>query len=280
MTSLNRHPAREVIERYVDADPTLDEVSVWALESHLESCPVCRAALAERVYADVPAVRRAGASDLALLDQVARTLSSPIRTGPPPVPVARRWTRMLRRWAVWSFVPWMLMTGLILLTALLLDATAVKHSSLVLVVAPVAPLLGVTAAWNRRTDPAWELVAGSPRSGLWLLLRRTFLILSLVVPLAVLVSLLGGHSPAVWLTPCLALTATTLALGGRFGVLRVAVVVAAGWALAVLSPSLQRGSGPVVLETVGIPAWLLLATAAAVMLLLRRDEFQHIASRQ
>jgi hypothetical protein len=187
---------------------------------------------------------------------------------------------MLRRWAVWSFVPWMLMTGLILLTALLLDATAGEHPSLVLLVAPVAPLLGVAAAWNRRTDPAWELVAGSPRSGLWFLLRRTLLILSLVVPLAVAVSLLGGHSPAVWLTPCLALTAVTLALGGRFGVQRVATVVAAVWAVAVLSPGLQRGSGPVVLETVGIPAWLLLAAAAALMLLLRGDDFQHIASRQ
>jgi hypothetical protein len=280
MTPPNRHPAPELIDRYVDADPTLDEVSVWTLEAHLEVCPVCRDVLAEQVYAEAPAGRRPGVSDVALLDQVAFALSGPIRTGPPPVAVSPRWTRLLRRWAVWSFVPWMLMTVLILLAAWLLDATAVKHFSLVLLVAPVAPLLGVAAAWNHRTDPAWELVTGSPRSGLWLLLRRTLVILALVTPLAAAVSLLGGHSPAIWLVPCLALTTTTLALGGRFGIQRVAMVVAAGWAVAVLAPGLQRGSGPVVLETVGIPAWLLLAAVAALTLLLRRGEFRHLASRQ
>jgi len=280
MTSPNRHPARELIGRYVDVDPTLDGVSVWTLESHLEICPACREVLAERVYADVPVVDRDGPSDVALLDQVAFALSGPVRSGPPPVPVSRRWPRILRRWAVWSFVPWLLMTGLILLVAAVLDATAVKHFSTVLLVAPVAPLLGVAAAWNRRTDQAWELVAGSPRSGLWLLLRRTFLILSLVIPLAAVAGLLGGHSPGVWLTPCLALTATTLALGGRFGVQRVAVVVAVSWAVAVLAPGLQHGSVPVVLETAEVPAWLLLAAVATVVLLLRRKEFRYIASRQ
>ena len=280
MTSTNGHPARELIDRYVDADPTLDEVSVWTLESHLEMCPVCRDTLAERVYADLPAPRRSGVSDVALLDQVAFALAGPVRTGPPPVPVAPRWTAVLRRWAVWSLVPWTLMTALILLTALLLDSTAEDHVSLVLLVAPVAPLLGVAAAWNRRTDPAWELVAGSPRSGLWLLLRRTFLILALVVPLATVVSLLGGHSPVVWLTPCLALTATTLALGGRSGVQRVAAVVTAAWGFAVLGPGLRRGAEPVVLAAGGVPVWLLLAVAAVAVLLLRRADFTHLASRR
>lgn len=279
MTSAHRHPPREFIHRYVDVDESFDEISVWTVESHLEVCLTCREVVAERVLADIP-TRRVGVSDLALLEQVASNLSEPIRTGPPPVPISSRRAWVLRRWAVWSFGPWVLMSGLVLVVALLLDLTAVKHFSLVLLVAPAAPLLGVGAAWNRRTDPAWELIGGSPRSGLWLLLRRTFLVLVLVVPLAAAVSLVGGHSPAVWLTPCLALTSTTLAFGGRFGVQRVAAVVATGWAFAVLSPGLQRATGPLVLETLVIPLWLMLAVTASAVLLLRRSDFRHLASQQ
>ena len=85
MTSPNSHPARQLIHRYVDADPLLDEVSVWTLESHLENCPACRATLAEHMH-EAPAVGRVGSSDLDLFEQVALALSGPVRSGPSPVP--------------------------------------------------------------------------------------------------------------------------------------------------------------------------------------------------
>jgi len=274
------HPARTLIERYADADERLDEASVWVLEAHLETCPACRDVVAARVYAGEPSVQEAGVSGSALLARVGSTLAGLIEAGPVPAPTPRRWLRVHRRWAVWSLVPWLLMTALILLAALVLERTAPQRPSLVLLLAPVAPLLGVAAAWNRRTDPAWELVAGSPRSGLWLLLRRTVVVLVAVIPVAMAVSLLGGHTPVVWLLPCLALTTMTLALGGRFGLHRAAGGIAVGWVGAVLSPPLLSGGAPVVLDAAAQPVWLLVAVVAAALIVLRVDDYRRLASRQ
>ena len=86
--------------------------------------------------------------------------------------------------------------------------------SLVLLLAPVAPLPGVAIAWSRRHDPAWELIAGTPRPAwrcccgvrpwCWRSSCRRWR---------------GGYpygSPlALMLVPCLAFTAATIALGAR-----------------------------------------------------------------
>ena len=88
-----------------------------------------------------------------------------------------------------------------------------------LLLAPLAPLPGVAVAWSRRADPAWELIAGTPSAGLTMLLRRTAVVLVLVIPvLAAFGASVHRANPALMLLPCLAFTAATLLLGSFVGV--------------------------------------------------------------
>ena len=69
-------------------------------------------------------------------------------------------------------VPWLAMVVGVTLVALLLDLsdTGSGEVSLVLLLAPVLPVLGVAASWSRGLDPAYELTASVPRAGLYLVL--------------------------------------------------------------------------------------------------------------
>lgn len=255
-----RHPDAVLIRRYTIGDPHLDEVSQWSLEAHLEACAECRAQQADLLRsADTNGVLTTGRD---VLDRVALALDERIATGPAPVPVGRRWAAR-RRWAVWSLFPWVAMTIGVLLAALALSHVAPHRPSLVLLIAPVLPLLGVAGTWSQRADPAWELIAGSPRMGLWLLLRRTAAVLVVVIPLLLVAGWAGGLSPALWLLPCLGLVVTTLALGERFGLVPAAAGIWAVWTLTVLVPSLVTAQVPVVLEASAAPGWAALILLAA-----------------
>ena len=90
-----------------------------------------------------------------------------------------------------------------------------------LLAAPVLPLLGVAASWSRVFDPAYDLVAATPAAGLSLLLRRTAVVLAVIVPAALLAGVVtDADGVATWLLPCLALTAAALALGSVTGLVR------------------------------------------------------------
>ncbi|BEL05399.1 zf-HC2 domain-containing protein [Actinoplanes sichuanensis] len=258
------HPDVAVLARYADGDPGLDEASVWSVESHLETCADCRARLAEHTPDDVHA----------LLDLVTAGIDRGVTDGPAPVP-RRRLSR--RRFAV-SLAPWLTMTGAVLGCAVLLHVLYPDLPSLVLLLAPVAPLPGVAVSWTRRTDPAWELVAGTPRAGLGLLLRRTAVVLAVVIPLLAVAGARTGAPLAVLLTPCLAFTAASIALGALIGVRRAATGLAAVWAAAVVAPSLATAQVPALLQPGGTAAWAAVAVLAAGFTVARADRFRRLTS--
>ncbi|MFD0823344.1 zf-HC2 domain-containing protein, partial [Micromonospora zhanjiangensis] len=226
-------PRPDLISRYAAGDVGLDDAAGWAVEAHLESCASCRALLVDAV--DPPTQD--------LLDRVARTVAAGIAVGPAPV---RR--RPWRRTGVLGrSLPWLAVAAGLMLAAVGFEKVYPDLPSLVLLVAPVAPLLPVAAAWSRRTDPAWELLVSTPRNGLGLLLRRTLTVLAVVLPVLAAAGWGTGHSPALWLLPCLAFTAGSLALGALVGVDRAAVGLAAAWAAGVIVPSISVGHLPAVL---------------------------------
>jgi hypothetical protein len=171
------------------------------------------------------------------------------------------------------------MTFGVLLAALALSRIAPDRPSLVLLIAPVLPLLGVAGTWSRRTDPAWELISGSPRMGLWLLLRRTAVVLLVVIPLLLVAGWVGGLSPALWLLPCLGLVLTTLALGERVGVVPAAAGIWAVWTLTVLVPSLMTARVSSVLTASAAPGWVALILLAAGVVALRGGGYARLISR-
>ncbi|WP_431914388.1 zf-HC2 domain-containing protein [Micromonospora carbonacea] len=256
------HPTPALLSRYATGDDGVDDVTVWAVEAHLESCAGCRALLAGAVD---PAARQ-------LLDRVAVGIAAGVDAGPGPV---RR--RRLRRTGVAArLLPWLATATALVLVAVLLEMVSDRMPSPVLLVAPLAPLLMVAAAWSRRTDPAWELIATTPRAGLSLLLRRALAILTAVVPVLAVAGWWTGHAPAVWLLPCLAFTAGALALGGLVGVDRAALGLAVAWSAGVITPSLVGQELPILLETRSWPGWALATVALSAAVLLRATDHSRL----
>jgi hypothetical protein len=235
------HAGSGLLRRYATNDPTLRADAVWAVEVHLETCADCRATLAAQLGPDP------------LLDQVWAGID--LDHEPAPAPARRRW---LATWATPAMVPWLATTVLVLVIAFVADLVGSTNVSLALLLAPVAPVAGVAAAWARGIDPAHEIVAATPRAGLYLILRRTLAVLVVLIPLLTLTT---WTSPVRWLLPCLVFTVATLALGGFVGIRRAAVGLLTAWSGLVIAPSLLTATPPAVLEPTALLGW-----AAALLL--------------
>ncbi|WP_341718863.1 zf-HC2 domain-containing protein [Micromonospora sp. FIMYZ51] len=264
---MTTHPTLAQIDRYAAGDPGLDEPSVWAIEVHLEECPDCRARLAGSTTVHTRAV----------IEQVAMRLDREIAATPVAAGPRWSWSVLRHRWFVGTLLPWLAMTATVLACAAVLGVLWGGLPSLVLLIAPLAPLPGVAVAWHRRADPAWELIAATPAAGLTTLLRRTAAVLVFVIPALVLAGAGTGASLALMLLPCLAFTAATLLLGTLVGVRRAAIGLIAIWTLAVIAPSLLAARMPVVLAAESARSWALVTALLTVMVLLRANGFRRLS---
>jgi hypothetical protein len=260
------HPASDQIVAYVLGDDTLPADAVWALEAHLDHCAACRGQLADAVRTRTPGVQ-------AFLDNTWSEVDA-LATG-TPLPARSPARAVTRSWATPAQVPWLVMSVFVVFAAVVIDrlARGGQAPSLVLLVSPVVPLLGVAAAWSRRLDPMWELTATTPRAGLRLVLQRTTAVLVVVIPVLSIAGGVVGVRLALCLLPCLALTVGALALGSVIGVRRAALALGAVWSLAAILPSLSTARLTVLLAPGSLPAWAALTAAAAVVVALRARSF-------
>jgi hypothetical protein len=223
MTTMDWHLESAMIDAYRDGD--VSPAIAASLEAHVVACDECRRLITQRVDAT-----RATNNWSAIAERV----DAPRRNG-----VERLLTRLgvrdhIARLIVMTptfRVAWVGAVAIVSTLAVTASADRTvlrgdRGSFAFLVLAPVLPVLGVAAAFSRRTDPAYELTAASPMSAFELLLVRasTVLVTSIVVSLVASFGLPGGQSGAVtWLLPTLGLTSATLALA-RW----VEITVAAG----------------------------------------------------
>jgi hypothetical protein len=260
-----------MLRRYASGRPELLADEAWAVEAHLESCADCRRHLRVAAERDAP--------DLGGMLRSIRAGLTPQLVGSGPGRRGRL-ARRVSHWMTPAMAPNLLATLLLVVVALGLDllvrAGGGPVDSLVLLFAPVAPLLGVAAAWSRRLDPAYEIAVVAPRAGLYLVLRRTVAVLAVVIPAVTAAGLVIGTSPARWLLPCLAFTVAALALGERIGLDRAATILGLGWAVVVVGPSLVTEQVPPLLEAGGQPWWALATAATTVALVLRRDPYTRL----
>ncbi|MET9224228.1 zf-HC2 domain-containing protein [Lentzea sp. NPDC003310] len=253
------HPGDPLLRRYSQGDPDIPADQLWAVEAHLETCAPCRARLAPVPLADA-----------------VWTGLSPLLDRTPQMPRAKPWHR-LHAWMSPAAGPWLAMILLVIAAAVALDRVGVvvgDRVSLVLLVAPVLPVLGVAASWGRALDPAHEITAATPRAGLPLVFRRTAAVLAVVVPGLGVASLLTGAGFARWLLPCLALTVGTLALGTLIGVTRAAVVLTAGWAIAIVAPTIAFSRTAAALDLA--PVWVAITVLSVVTIAARRLTFTRL----
>ncbi|MFF7528412.1 zf-HC2 domain-containing protein [Streptomyces bobili] len=270
------HASMRIIGGYARGDTDIAADEVWALEAHLEACRVCRDRLSAAVTAEAPAVA-------ALVATVWSGLEPQLSTA-VPMPPRRRWSARLSAWMTPVMVPWLAMAVGVTLIALLLDVvgsgSGTGDVSLVLLLAPVLPVLGVAVSWSRGLDPAYELTASAPRAGLPLVLRRTASVLAVVVPALLVGGWVTGVTAAQWLLPCLAFTSTTLALGGLVGVTRAAVALVAVWAAVVVAPALAASRTPFALQTGGLPVWGLVLALGIGVVIARRGAYSVLGAHE
>ncbi|MGW2552889.1 zf-HC2 domain-containing protein [Streptomyces sp. NPDC001635] len=264
--AVGQHAERDLISAYVAGDTSLSPDSEWALEAHLETCAVCRCQVAEAVAAHAPAVS-------ALLERVWFGLDAS-EVG-RPAPARSSVLRRGRQWAPPSQRPWLLMSVLVILGALGIDVlTRGAHTpSLVLLLSPVVPLLGVAASWTQKLDPMGELTVSTSRAGLQLVLRRTAVVLAVLIPVLAVAGGVSGVSPAMCLLPGLAFTLSALALGTVIGVRRAAGVLGTVWVFAAVLPSLFTAHLPVLLAQRGLPMWGLVVVMAVAAITVRARAF-------
>lgn len=271
------HASMRIIDGYARGGTDLAADEVWALEAHLEACRVCRDRLAAAVGAEAP--------DVAALVGTVWSGLAPRLAATAPVPRRRHRSARLSGWLTPTMVPWLAMVVSVTLLALLLDlvGTGLGDVSLVLLLAPVLPVLGVAASWSRGLDPAYELTASVPRAGLHLVLRRTASVLAVVVPALLVAGWatgVPGGTAAQWLLPCLAFTSTTLALGGVVGVTRAAVALVAVWAAVVVAPTAAASRATFALQTGGLPVWGLVLTLGIGVVIARRGAYSVLGAHR
>ncbi|MFJ4785713.1 zf-HC2 domain-containing protein [Streptomyces sp. NPDC088794] len=277
------HASTRIIDGYARGGTDLAADEVWAVEAHLEACRVCRDRLSAAVTAHAPAVA-------ALVGTVWSGLE-PRLAATTPVPRRRYRSVRLSSWLTPTMVPWLAMVVSVTLLALLLDVvgggfglgSGPRDVSLVLLLAPILPVLGVAASWSQGLDPAYELTASVPRAGLHLVLRRTASVLAVVVPALLVAGWatgVPGVTAAQWLLPCLAFTSTTLALGGVVGVTRAAVAVVVVWAAVVVTPTVAASRATFALQTGGLPVWGLVLTLGVGVVIARRGAYSVLGAHR
>jgi hypothetical protein len=267
------HASMRIIDGYARGDTDLAADQVWALEAHLEACGVCRDRLSAAVTAEAPAVA-------ALVETVWSGLQGQLPAG--PLPRRRRRAARLSGWVTPAMVPWLAMVGSVTLIALLLDLVGPGSGevSLVLLLAPVLPVLGVAASWSQALDPAYELTASVPRAGLYLVLRRTASVLAVVIPALLVGGWATGLMVGQWLLPCLAFTSAALALGTVVGVTRAVVALTSVWAAVVVAPTLATSGTTFALQRDGLPVWGLILVLSIGVVIARRGAYSVLGAHR
>jgi hypothetical protein len=173
---------------------------------------------------------------------------------------------------------------LTLAVPLLADAMSPRAGvAALLAFAPLAPLLGVVAAFRPSSDPAGEITLATPVATMRLVLLRTLVVAIASIPVGLLAAVLLPVRTSLllgWMLPGVALCAVTLAVGTRVEVGRLAVSLALGWGVLVsmLARDMHRGSITAALSdwVVNQPAaqitFALVALAAGLVLAARRDD--------
>ncbi|MEL6981078.1 MAG: zf-HC2 domain-containing protein [Actinomycetota bacterium] len=134
---------------------------------------------------------------------------------------------------------WYLATGLAILISIGAATGPQPREDLfmLLLVAPLVPVLGVALAYGTEADPAHEMAMATPMRGLRLVLTRAAAVLAFSTFWLLIAAVLApGRQPMAfaWLLPALGLTSATVALMTVLAPRRAAMVAAGVWVTGVL----------------------------------------------
>ena len=242
-----------------------DSLLAASIEAHLLACPTCRHRLAAGTTPeDLAASERRWAAVAARVDESRRTplMRVSVATGP----LRGAWVSAL---ALLVLVP-------VVVTTFVGRGTP----TLLLALAPLAPLAAVVVAYRTDLEPAGEIALATPLAGLRLVVRRALVVGAVALPFGIAGALVLGLPLALalgWVLPGLALAAVVLLSGTtRLDPTVVAGTLGCAWALAIGIPSaLRRAAADAIAEQVGsAPVQLicLAVTMTALALTVSRRE--------
>jgi hypothetical protein len=276
------HFSDDVLSAYVGG--SADEVLAWSLEAHVIACPSCRFAVSAYVGPDHLARNRS-----VLLVRAATGEHVPSRRmlshlGIPDHLVAlMAATPSLRRSWLLSVLGVLVVVsgGSVLLHHLSSSQLAVGRpgwgvAAPFILVAPLTVLAGVSAAFLPVLDPAHQLAAAAPFSGLGLLLVRSLsALVAALVPVVAVAFVVPGPVwlPAALLLPCIALCSLALAALTVIGPMPAALLAGAVWVLPVAVLGVWH-SVTTVVQWPAQASWAAALVGALIVLTVRRDRFE------
>lgn len=225
---LDWHPDEGMLQSYVDG--VVGPVLATSVETHVLACASCRGVL-------VPAV------EPIRLHRIRAAVEDRLDADARPWP-----ERLLRRLGVAEVdarvllaAPvlrrsWWLAVLLALGVAVLAAVQGAERGAVLLVLAPLLPVLTTAASYAPRLDPTLSLTAATPYPAMRLLLLRSGSVALAATVLAGAASLtLPGPAQETlgWLLPAVGLTAATLALSTWVDATTSAAACCAGWLIAV-----------------------------------------------
>ena len=259
------HADPALLSSYLAGD--LDAVSGASVEQHVTRCETCREKVGHLLAPQLLEQTWTGIRDAVERPALPYPLRLARRCGlREPTAVMLASAASLRgAWLVGAF----LTLSFAALAAYASDGTALAPF---LLVAPLAPVLGVAAAYGPRQDPLEALIATTPYGRTRLILLRTLAVLVSVLPVTVLLGLAVPGPPwlaAAWLGPALALVPVLLALAAFVGARFAATVVSLVWAGVVLGSTWAPLAPTWPVEAAQQSVYLGLAVAACAVIAIR-----------
>ncbi|HEX6337077.1 MAG TPA: zf-HC2 domain-containing protein [Jiangellaceae bacterium] len=242
----------------------IGSIEAASIEQHLSGCGRCQA-----VVADVDDVGGRDEVWLAIRDRIE----------PQPLNLVGR---ILARFGMTpgnallvSSVPslsgaWLLGVGFSLVFAVVAaNVAGPRGVAVFLLLAPLAPLIGVAFAFGAEIDPLYELTLSTPYSKFRLLLWRSCLVITTTIPLAMLAAI-PLDSPwwvaAAWLLPATAFCAVTLAATKWVEPQITALAISVAWILA-HAVAAWRGDPLAAFSAAAMIAYAVVGIAAATVFL-------------
>ena len=179
---------------------------------------------------------------------------------------------------------WFVATGVALLFGLGAADTSKPGASLLmlLALAPMVPVVGVTLAYGPGSDPAHEVTLATPMSGLRLVLLRSTAVVACSIAAAGIATLLLRDKTwmsIAWLVPSLALPAVCLALSTFMAPRRAAVLVGVLWLVPLSVINRNVTDELVVFRQWGQLGLVVLGIVAAATVSVRREAFDRLVAQ-
>ncbi|MEO6629053.1 MAG: hypothetical protein ABIP03_10850 [Aquihabitans sp.] len=268
------HAPPEVLRSYALRPEALDEITASSVEGHLVACEGCRTVVGEAVD---PAVLDASWS--AIIDRIDQPQLALVERFLRRIGVGEANARLIGATRALQ-VTWLAAT--VASTCLIvLMAGQGEGEGVFLTLAPILPLALVALAFSAGSEPAGEVAAAAPLSGVGLVLRRAIAVLMVtMLSLGVGAALLPGvdAGDAGWVLPALALSVLALALSTWVRIEIAAGFLTVAWLLVVWVPLRVNDFREPVrdLAALGAPgqfASLALILVGLVVLTARRDSY-------